>query len=147
MLRLTKEMKAFNFLDMGIETENPLNLQNEIKTESENDPAVFTSLSKVLGIPEDDADIYFLSTKSMKYGAKAILYPNVVEKIADKFHGDFYILPSSIHELLIYEGGKGANNEYLVNMVREINSTQVAPEEQLSDNVYHYHDGDFEIIK
>lgn len=54
-----------------------------------------------------------------------------------KMGGDVYILPSSIHEVL-YVKDLEADPEALKEMVREVNATQVAPEERLSDNVYMY---------
>lgn len=54
-----------------------------------------------------------------------------------KMGGDVYILPSSIHEVL-YMKDNGVNPEELKKMVREVNETQVAPTDRLSDNVYIY---------
>ena len=52
--------------------------------------------------------------------------------------GDYYVLPSSIHETLIVpDTGLHDVNE-LEAMVKEVNETQVAPDEILSDKVQHY---------
>lgn len=61
-----------------------------------------------------------------------------MDQAAEKLGGDFYILPSSIHEILLVpdNGDKAADD--LRDMVREVNATQVSPEEKLTDNVYHY---------
>ena len=50
----------------------------------------------------------------------------------------FFILPSSVHELLLLMDNGSIDPEFLLTMVTEINAAQVAPEEQLTDNVYHY---------
>jgi len=51
---------------------------------------------------------------------------------------DFYLLPSSIHELILVPVGEDRDREHLEEMVKEINQTQVAMEEILSDTVYNY---------
>ena len=59
--------------------------------------------------------------------------------VAYKSIGDYYILPSSVHEVIVLPASK-KNNEAvnLVQMVKEINVTEVAPEEKLSDEVYFF---------
>lgn len=49
--------------------------------------------------------------------------------------GDFYILPSSIHEVIVVSTSIGALTDFQA-MVKEINETEVKPEERLSDDVY-----------
>ena len=61
-----------------------------------------------------------------------------LKEFADRTGADFYILPSSIHETLLIPVADNMELDYLTSMVREVNATQVTPEEQLSDNVYIY---------
>ena len=71
------------------------------------------------------------------YGVCAILYPGVLEKIRETLGSDYYVLPSSVNEVIIvpyYDDG----TDYLRDMVREVNQTTVPPEEILSDNLYIY---------
>ncbi len=89
----------------------------------------------------DDKDelLLYIITNSSKYnGASVITYPHVLETIASVL-GDFYILPSSTHEILVIEARKEFDKDYLLKTVRDINSTQIAPEEFLSDNIYRYY--------
>ena len=51
---------------------------------------------------------------------------------------DFFVLPSSVHEVLILPDDGSQDLDSLQFMVREINRTEVAPEDRLSDFVYHY---------
>ena len=75
-------------------------------------------------------------------GASVIQYPGFMEQASEKIGGDFFVLPSSIHEvLLIPDEGKTDFHE-LASMVQSINESQVAPAERLSDNVYHYDKAD-----
>lgn len=83
--------------------------------------------------------LYVLSNSRGMNGAAALFYPDMKEQIAEQLGGNYFVLPSSIHEVLI--GPVDAVNlsyEELKDMVNEINETQVAPEEVLTGAVYHY---------
>jgi hypothetical protein len=82
--------------------------------------------------------MYVLTNYKGINGASCLLYPEILDQIGDKLNADFYILPSSIHELiLIIDDGK-MNPISLREMVCEVNQTQVAADEVLSDQVYYY---------
>ena len=85
----------------------------------------------------EDEQMILISNTSNICGASQILYKENLQKIADIFKEDFYILPSSIHECLAVRTSD-SDIEMLKAMVTEVNSTQVLPEEVLSDNVYFY---------
>ena len=46
------------------------------------------------------------------------------------------VLPSSIHEMLILPYDDSIDMDVMSEMVREINATQVSPEERLTDQAY-----------
>lgn len=79
-----------------------------------------------------------LTNSKRSYGAACILYPGVLEEVAQRMGGSFYILPSSIHEtiLLPYDGMLSV--ESIKEMISVVNRTQVDPEEVLSDSLYYY---------
>ena len=89
-------------------------------------------------IPDGNEQMYVLSNDSRLHGAAAVLNEKAMEDIAEKVGGDFFILPSSIHELLVVPKQDGMELSDLEAMVQEVNATQVAPEEKLSDHVYEY---------
>ena len=89
-------------------------------------------------IPDGNEQMYVLSNDSRLNGAAAVLNEKAMEDIAEKVGGDFFILPSSIHELLVVPKQDGMELSDLEAMVQEVNATQVAPEEKLSDHVYEY---------
>ena len=98
---------------------------------------------------EDSAFPMYVATNVFKMnGACILLYDGVLKKFAEKIGGDFYILPSSVHEVIFVPANGDMDARYLIQMVKEVNATEVAPDEVLSDNVYIYHaDKDFvEII-
>ena len=51
---------------------------------------------------------------------------------------NLYILPSSVHETIILPGGGNLDKEALKSMVIDVNLTQVAQDEVLSNEVYVY---------
>ena len=71
-------------------------------------------------------------------GAAVILYPKLIKKIADEFKSDFVLLPSSIHEWLLIPAESPENISMFSQMVTEVNDTQLADEEKLSDHAYYY---------
>lgn len=72
------------------------------------------------------------------YGASAMLDKNYLRDLSDAFGDNYYILPSSIHELIVLVDDFGMHSEELKEMVRTINATMVDPEEVLSDSVYYF---------
>ncbi len=84
-----------------------------------------------------DPGMYVLSNDSKAFGAAAILDTETMDTIRNDV-GDFYILPSSVHEVLIVPKREGMELSDLEAMVKEVNETQVAPNEVLSDHVYEY---------
>ncbi len=79
-----------------------------------------------------------LSNKNRAFGAVCMIYPDLLQKIAESLHSNFYILPSSVHELIIIADSGREDVLQLQSMVQEVNMTQVEPEELLSNNVYYY---------
>ncbi len=71
------------------------------------------------------------------YGASSMLYPGVLEKIRDELNQDFYIIPSSVHEVIIVPSSH-TDSMHLRDMLEDVNKTIVPPEEILSDNIYRY---------
>ncbi|HHU72274.1 MAG TPA: hypothetical protein GXZ21_09630 [Clostridiales bacterium] len=86
----------------------------------------------------DNPPMYVLTNKQGINGASCILYDDLIEEFADEIQSDLFILPSSIHELILIPTKNKKNSNSLKKMVMEVNLTQVAPEDVLSDNVYYY---------
>ena len=85
-----------------------------------------------------DDNVYILSNERMFCGAVLMASKNIMDQVADFFGEDFYILPSSTHEVLVMPASKVPSVEELNQTVQEVNRTQVAPEDYLSDHVYYY---------
>ena len=87
---------------------------------------------------EDQVAMYVLTNTKGINGASCILYQNVIRNFSKLIQCDIYILPSSIHELILLPAYSEYQIEQLEEMVREINLTQVPTDEVLSNHVYYY---------
>ena len=67
-----------------------------------------------------------------------MLYEGILEKVGQKLGENYYMLPSSIHEVIVVPESNSPVKQDLEEMVREINETQVEEEEVLSDRVYNF---------
>ena len=85
----------------------------------------------------DGEPMTVLTTRGAVNGAGVLFCDSVLRKIWQKI-GDFYILPSSVHEVIVVPVSGGIDRVELTEMVRTINATEVAPEDRLSDQVYLY---------
>lgn len=87
---------------------------------------------------EETQSMYILSNSNGINGASALLYPHVIENFSNKIKSNVYILPSSIHEVILVPYQEDIDKSQLIQMVNEVNQTQVAKEEVLSSSVYYY---------
>ncbi len=90
--------------------------------------------------------MYVATNEQCSLGAAVMRYPDFLEKVRGMIRGDFYILPSSIHEVILVPESFGLEPERMAEMVKEINQTGVAPEEVLSDSVYYFDGEEIRIV-
>ena len=100
------------------------------------------------GMPEEIAEmmisevppeqtLWVISNDRGINGAVTMLYENELHELAENLESDLYILPSSVHEVLAVST-ELTEPEELAQMVAEVNMQEVALEERLSNQVYHY---------
>lgn len=82
--------------------------------------------------------MYVITNNEKYYGAAVILDEQALSQFADKICSDYFILPSSIHELILVPDDGRADVKVLRDMVRDVNATHVSCDEVLSDCVYKY---------
>lgn len=82
--------------------------------------------------------MYILTNRTKNLGAAVILYEDVLEQMADMLGENYYVLPSSVHEVIVVPESFGMNRAQLRQMVQEVNQNEVEAEEILSDHVYYY---------
>lgn len=84
-------------------------------------------------------DMYVLTNTRKMFGAACILYDGLLKRISNKLKSNLYIIPSSIHELIIIpQNAYPHSKNELIEMVRSINANEVDIVDVLSDNVYEY---------
>lgn len=101
-------------------------------------------LGEQFGLPvekERKGEFYLLTNEDQIYGAAGMLRIDLLEHFAEEKGCDFYILPSSVHELLLIVDSGEITKEELEEMVRSVNRMCVAKEERLSDRVYYFKRG------
>lgn len=89
-------------------------------------------------IQEGNQNLFVLTNDRRMYGASTIFYPDMMEMIAEKMKGDYYIIPSSVHEVLILKDDGTISAQALDAMIQQVNDSQVSPEDRLSYFSYHY---------
>ena len=89
-------------------------------------------------IAPDDEEMFVATVPDKIHGAGVIAYPNFMEDAAKKLGGDFFVLPSSVHEVLLVKDNGETNAKELENIVKNVNASEVEPAERLTDHVYHY---------
>lgn len=98
-------------------------------------------LADMIGCDEllnmDEVKMIIVTNKKKVNGAVAICDKELLSNIAKEYNSNLVILPSSIHECIIHIDNEPDMKMYS-NMVREINATQVSPEEVLSDHAYFF---------
>lgn len=128
-----------------------------MKSMEEKNPAIIRDMQQMMfemmgGMPAEntmvdenladnlgnDSEMYVVTTESSIFGASAFFYPGVQENIANFLEGDFYMLPSSCHEVIVVPKEKGMSPKELGRIVKEANDNIVSRDEILSDKVYAY---------
>ena len=82
--------------------------------------------------------VYVLTSVSQSYGAGYMFDHGLLEEISKKMGEGYYVLPSSVHEVLLVPRRDSMPVEQLKDMVYTVNRSQVSPEERLSDQVQYY---------
>ena len=105
---------------------------------AEKNPVSVFTMESLLGMPRDPENprMYIVTNEERKYGATSIMNSEAFEQLRREM-GDLYILPSSVHELIVISAEK-ADPVELEAMVQMINQNEVEEAERLSDHIYRY---------
>lgn len=87
-----------------------------------------------------------VSVKQLVYGAAVAFYPGFLSRLRERLGTDFYILPSSVNEVIVIPEGFGPSAEELGEIVRTVNREEVSADEILTDSVYHFGQDGFRIV-
>lgn len=87
---------------------------------------------------DTESTTFVLSNRDRVFGAAAALYTGEIQRLAERREADIYIIPSSIHEVLLLVDSEETDAEDIKKTILDVNEAQVAPEERLSNNLYKY---------
>lgn len=89
---------------------------------------------------EMEIPLMVVLAKDNNFGATALIDEKFINGVGEYLKEDFYILPSSVHELLILPKSKAPEVEYLEEMVKTVNADMslVKKEDFLSNTVYQF---------
>lgn len=132
-----------NMALMGVTKEQ---MMADAQKNLDNKTHIFKSLSSLMAEmmsemnPEDLGynPLYVLTNEERLQGAAMLAKSDVMKEIGEKFGCDYYVLPSSTHEVLLVPVSAGMDAKELNTMVREINAAEVSIQDKLSDNVQYY---------
>lgn len=105
----------------------------EMMQQSDAEPAWCEALPETVPLP-----LYVLTNTNRVNGAGTLLYENIIKDFAQAADKNVFILPSSVHEVLLLLENGGESVESLKQMVHEVNETEVEAEDFLSDHIYYY---------
>lgn len=137
---MNEVIKEFMKKDMEAFLQKNPNLSKHFLLEEEKDSittqlieSVFLSAKEKIKIP-----MYIMTNSNGINGASVLLYKNIIREFSKKCNSDLYILPSSIHEVILVPYEKSIKKEALEELVFDVNRTQVPTEDILSNQVYLY---------
>lgn len=112
------------------------------------------SVLKKMNFAEDEDEIpeipmSILSNDTKTYGATVILYPSTMKLLSEAAKAiktDLFLIPSSVHEMLIIPRRTDDDVDTLKSMIREANDTQVKPDELLSYSLYRFDNDTKQIV-
>ena len=81
------------------------------------------------------ASLYVLSNEDSFFGAAALFYPGMLERLTILMGGAFYVLPSSIHEVLLLPVTDG-DAQKLADIIKTANRTVTDSDVFLADDLF-----------
>ena len=117
--------------------------ENSLKKEPIKIDTLNSMVAMMMDDPEFEAPanaptVLVVSNESGFHGAAVIGYPDTLDQIKEKVGGDFYLIPSSVHEFLIMKDDGTINPNTLNSMVRDVNTNVLNPRDILADECFHY---------
>ena len=118
--------------------------QDAVASQMEHCPPTLKNMSDMMAemsggmMDMPESPMWVASVEGGVHGAAAVQFPEFMDQAAEKLGGNFFVLPSSIHECLFIPDDGEFHRPQLEEMVRSVNAAEVSEADFLSDNVYHY---------
>lgn len=84
-----------------------------------------------------DCNMWFMGNRKRNFGAATVLFDDVLKSFAEE-HGSFYVIFSSIHEVLLMPTPNDSDINTITRLNQEVNETQVDEEDILGTKAYFY---------
>ena len=128
-----------------IDNFKPVFMESNFETDFDIDIKTANPMEDTFKIDRDGM-LYLLTNSEGLYGATVFFYPGVAEKIGQILGKDYYVLPSSVHEMMIVPKVIGVSPKGLKLLVKDANHTVVDRRDLLSDKVFYYSRKNNELI-
>ena len=116
------------------------------KNTHDHDDFTIKHIMDVLNLPGADDDekidrkefpMYVATNGKMTNGAAVLVMSDKLKEFAETIGGDYYVIPSSVHEIILF-GRTDDRSDNIDSMIREVNATQLGPDDVLADHAYLY---------
>ena len=144
-------IKNVHMLSMGLTVNDLMSAasENTEKLLGIKMQGIFSTIAEIVGeegvsdfakIEDSYVPLQVLSNRLGVFGASVILYKDAIKKIAEKMNSNIYIIPCSIHEVLIYREMKNCQIDIsdIKEMITTVNQNEIPEDEILSDSLYYY---------
>ena len=144
LLSMTVDQNIFKNWAIDFETLKKDAMKNTMRKFPADIISVFQFLNSFLDDFERDEledlheNFFAITNKRKINGATAVFYPGVLKALAEKIGSDLYLMPSSIHEMMVVPCDDCEDVSLLKCAVHDANETVVSKEERLSGSVYRY---------
>lgn len=87
-----------------------------------------------------DCNIWFMSNSKRTFGAATVLYDDVLKNFAEE-HGSFYVIFSSVHEVLLEPSPDSSGIDSITRHNQDVNATLLEEDEILGTKAYFFQKG------
>ena len=137
MATITIHNNLFSLYDVSVEELHEIAADNMKRIL----PGNIQHISEILGgdieLPWfEDAEMYIVSNDRKTFGAGCILEPEIMDALAERLGNTYYVIPSSVHEVIVVPEMEGYSPSFFENMISEVNENQLADVEVLGTKPY-----------
>lgn len=135
-------MKNWNITEAELHSvalQNEQNVQYSVRSMSSVLKSIGNnmSLGDIENVLNDSIPFFIVTNENGINGSAVLLNTDYLKMIESKI-GKFYILPSSVHEIIVLPESEVNDVVYLKEMVKDVNDSVVEEDEILSYNVYQF---------
>lgn len=111
-------------------------LDTQARGNAQKDGYTIRRIREFIGI--DALDMYVMKNRRGLYGTAGMLDKSMLAQFADERGTDIYILPASVHELVLLPATAEWDKKDLDGTIKDANRLVVDPRDRLADHAYIY---------